>query len=54
MDNGDGDGQSRFCHDGKDGEKAAGPDSKDIYVQLVISLALGISAFVAFCVSSRQ
>ncbi|KAF3060905.1 Calcium permeable stress-gated cation channel 1 [Daldinia childiae] len=50
MDNGDGDGQSRFCHDGKDGEKAAGPDSKDIYVQLVISLALGISAFVAFCI----
>jgi hypothetical protein len=24
---------------------------KDVYVQLVLSLALGISAFVAFCVS---
>ncbi|KAI1101449.1 DUF221-domain-containing protein [Jackrogersella minutella] len=32
------------------GETAAGPGSKDIFVQLVISLALGISAFVAFCI----
>ncbi|KAI1381989.1 DUF221-domain-containing protein [Hypoxylon crocopeplum] len=32
------------------GETAAGPGSKDIYVQLVISLTLGISAFVAFCI----
>ncbi|KAI1764508.1 DUF221-domain-containing protein [Hypoxylon sp. FL1150] len=32
------------------GEVAAGPGSKDIFVQLVISFALGISAFVAFCI----
>ncbi|KAI5866545.1 DUF221-domain-containing protein [Durotheca rogersii] len=32
------------------GEKAAGPGNSDIYVQLVISLALGTSAFVAFCI----
>ncbi|KAI1806419.1 DUF221-domain-containing protein [Daldinia bambusicola] len=50
MDNGDGDGRSPYCLDEKEGEKAAGPDSKDIYVQLVISLALGLSAFVAFCI----
>ncbi|KAI1208009.1 DUF221-domain-containing protein [Annulohypoxylon truncatum] len=31
-------------------ETAAGPGSKDIFVQLVISSALGISAFVAFCI----
>ncbi|KAI2463598.1 DUF221-domain-containing protein [Annulohypoxylon bovei var. microspora] len=31
-------------------EEAAGPGSKDIFVQLVISAALGISAFVAFCI----
>ncbi|KAI1470051.1 DUF221-domain-containing protein [Daldinia caldariorum] len=50
MDNGDGDDRSLYCLDEKEGEKAAGPDSKDIYVQLVISLALGLSAFVAFCI----
>ncbi|KAK7747735.1 hypothetical protein SLS62_008879 [Diatrype stigma] len=32
------------------GNVAAGPGSKDIYVQLVISLALGISALFAFCI----
>lgn len=32
---------------------AAGPGKKDIFVQLVISAALGVSAFVAFCVSDR-
>ncbi|KAI1779545.1 DUF221-domain-containing protein [Hypoxylon cercidicola] len=36
--------------EGCDGETAAGPGSKDIFVQLVISFALGISAFVAFCI----
>ncbi|KAI0892896.1 DUF221-domain-containing protein [Annulohypoxylon nitens] len=29
---------------------AAGPGKKDIFVQLVISAALGVSAFVAFCI----
>ena len=28
-----------------------GPGAKDTQVQLVISLALGVSAFLAFCVS---
>ncbi|OTA93868.1 hypothetical protein M434DRAFT_395245 [Hypoxylon sp. CO27-5] len=32
------------------GETAAGPGSKDIFVQLVISLALGVTAFIAFCI----
>ncbi|KAI0910533.1 hypothetical protein F4823DRAFT_561880 [Ustulina deusta] len=32
------------------GEDAITPGSKDIFVQLVISFALGISAFVAFCI----
>ncbi|KAI2640338.1 DUF221-domain-containing protein [Hypomontagnella submonticulosa] len=32
------------------GENAAAPGNKDIFVQLVISLALGVSAFVAFCI----
>ncbi|KAI1368738.1 hypothetical protein F5Y08DRAFT_294690 [Xylaria arbuscula] len=31
------------------GEDALTPGSKDIFVQLVISFALGISAFIAFC-----
>ncbi|KAJ8105422.1 hypothetical protein ONZ43_g7433 [Nemania bipapillata] len=34
----------------KDGERALVPGSKDIYVQLVLSFALGISAFTAFCI----
>ncbi|KAI1147514.1 hypothetical protein F4825DRAFT_147175 [Nemania diffusa] len=34
----------------KDGEKALLPGSKDIYVQLVLSFALGISAFTTFCI----
>ncbi|KAI1083001.1 DUF221-domain-containing protein [Whalleya microplaca] len=32
------------------GETAAGPGNTDIYVQLVISLILGTSAFLAFCI----
>ncbi|KAI0817634.1 hypothetical protein GGR55DRAFT_28938 [Xylaria sp. FL0064] len=36
--------------EGCKGEEAIAPGSKDIYVQLVISFALGISAFVAFCI----
>ncbi|KAI0430227.1 hypothetical protein F5Y09DRAFT_237282 [Xylaria sp. FL1042] len=36
--------------DGCKGENAITPGSKDIFVQLVISFALGISAFVAFCI----
>ncbi|KAI0404826.1 DUF221-domain-containing protein [Xylaria palmicola] len=32
------------------GETAIAPGSKDIFVQLVLSSALGISAFVAFCI----
>ncbi len=33
------------------GDSFVEPGSKDIQVQFVISLALGISAFLAFCVS---
>ncbi|KAI1335608.1 hypothetical protein F5Y15DRAFT_397260 [Xylariaceae sp. FL0016] len=33
-----------------DGTFAAGPGTTDIYVQLVLSFALGISAFVGFCI----
>ncbi|KAI0974302.1 hypothetical protein F4678DRAFT_422191 [Xylaria arbuscula] len=36
--------------DGCKGENAIAPGSKDIFVQLVISFALGISAFTAFCI----
>lgn len=32
------------------GDKAVGPGARDTQVQLVISLALGLSAFLAFCV----
>ena len=32
------------------GDKFVKPGTKDTQVQLVISLALGISAFLAFCV----
>jgi hypothetical protein len=32
------------------GENYVGPGKKDTQVQLVISLALGLSAFLAFCV----
>jgi hypothetical protein len=37
------------CH----GDDVISPNAseKDIYVQLVISLALGIASFIAFCVS---
>lgn len=34
-----------------DGHDAIRPGNKDIYVQLVISLILGLSAFVFFCVN---
>lgn len=33
------------------GDDAVRPGKKNVYVQLVLSLALGLSAFVAFCVS---
>ncbi|GAP87315.1 putative duf221-domain-containing protein [Rosellinia necatrix] len=33
-----------------DGEAAVAPGSKNISVQLVLSLALGLSAFIAFCI----
>lgn len=33
------------------GDEFVQPGEKDTYVQLVISLALGLSAFIAFCVS---
>ena len=33
------------------GDDWVGPGAKDTQVQLVISLALGLSAFLAFCVS---
>lgn len=36
-----------------DGIKAVRPGDKDTYVQLIISLALGLSAFIVFCVSRR-
>lgn len=32
------------------GDNYVGPGKKDTQVQLVISLALGLSAFLAFCV----
>jgi hypothetical protein len=35
-----------------DGNDAVRPGTKDIYVQLVISFALGLSAFTVFCVLS--
>ncbi|KAI2606671.1 DUF221-domain-containing protein [Hypoxylon sp. NC1633] len=51
MISGDGGGnRSDYCKGNTAGEIAAGPGSKDIFVQLVISLVLGISAFVAFCI----
>jgi len=37
-----------------DGDLYAGPGNMDTKVQLVISLSLGLSAFLAFCVSSPQ
>ena len=33
------------------GDEFVQPGEKDTYVQLVISLALGLTAFIAFCVS---
>ncbi|KAH8676125.1 hypothetical protein BX600DRAFT_432656 [Xylariales sp. PMI_506] len=33
-----------------DGNDAVRPSTKDIYVQLVISAALGLTAFIAFCI----
>lgn len=42
--------------DSCDSETAAAlaPGSKDIFVQLVLSFALGITAFTAFCVSLKS
>lgn len=40
--------QSKEC---EGGDQYVKPGSKDTQVQLAISLALGISAFLVFCVS---
>ncbi|KAI1739398.1 DUF221-domain-containing protein [Xylaria scruposa] len=40
------DGSDDVCN----GETAIAPGSKDIFVQLVLSSALGMSAFIAFCI----
>lgn len=37
-----------------DGNEAVRPGEKDIYVQLTISLSLGLSAFLVFCVSAAS
>jgi hypothetical protein len=37
---------------GCDGDKQVRPGKNDTQVQLVISLALGLSAFLAFCVGA--
>ena len=44
------DDEPEYCK----GDYAAGPGSKDIYVQLVISVALGFTALFAFCVSAPE
>lgn len=36
------------------GDEFVQPGEKDTYVQLIISLALGLSAFIAFCVSAVE
>lgn len=36
--------------DGCSGDKYVGPSQKDTQVQLVISVALGLTAFMSFCV----
>lgn len=36
------------------GDEFVQPGEKDTYVQLVISLALGSTAFIAFCVSPSR
>lgn len=36
------------------GDEFVQPGEKDTYVQLVISLALGSTAFIAFCVSPKS
>ncbi|KAJ8128981.1 hypothetical protein O1611_g4649 [Lasiodiplodia mahajangana] len=42
---------AELCRDSqKETQKALTPGSKDIYVQLVLSFALGVSAFTAFCI----
>lgn len=46
--------QKPHDHDGDkkcNGDLYTGPGWKDTQVQLVISLSLGLSAFLAFCVS---
>jgi hypothetical protein len=37
-----------------DGNEAVRPGTKDIYVQLVISLVLGLTAFITFCVGGQR
>jgi hypothetical protein len=44
------DGDPRKCN----GKAALAPGNTDIFVQLVLSFALGISAFIAFCVSPQD
>lgn len=46
----DEDDDNKYCN----GTKYVQPGTKDIQVQLVISLALGVSAFLVFCVSNRE
>lgn len=47
--NGDGPGKGKKGCDGS-GNDFVQPGEKDTQVQLIISLALGLTAFVAFCV----
>lgn len=47
----DGPGKGKNGCDGS-GNEFVQPGEKDTQVQLVISLVLGLTAFVAFCVSS--
>ncbi|KAI1128433.1 DUF221-domain-containing protein [Nemania abortiva] len=42
---------TELCRDSeRESKRALTPGSKDIYVQLVLSFALGVSAFIAFCI----
>jgi len=49
---GDGDGDGDGGTEGCNGNAQVGPGARDTQVQLVISLLLGVSAFLAFCVGS--
>lgn len=39
-------------HEKCNGDDYVGPGNKDTWYQFIISLSLGISAFLAFCVST--